>query len=101
AVFVVFGKSGITDIDLNSTPLNGTNGFTIVGGLYDRIGASIAVGDLNGDGVADLAIAGWIYAAPTNHQALYVVFRGGTPSLPAIVSASSGGPILVDKRNAP
>ena len=58
SVFVIFGHgAGLPDIDL-TTPLNGTNGFRITGvTLNDYTGTSVAsAGDVNGDGVDDLAI---------------------------------------------
>jgi len=58
--YVVFGqKTGWSSsaTNLNSTYLNGTNGVTFAGpNSGDGTGASVAVGDVNGDGIADIVI---------------------------------------------
>ena len=55
--YVVFGKnSGFgAEFDLNN--LNGNNGFSLTGlQSEDRLGTAVAVGDINGDGIDDLAV---------------------------------------------
>jgi len=45
------------NIDLQTHVLDGSNGFVVYGeNKGDRLGRSMAVGDINGDGVADLAM---------------------------------------------
>ncbi|TAJ17037.1 MAG: hypothetical protein EPO68_10105, partial [Planctomycetota bacterium] len=59
AAYVVFGRPGIVDGgELNTSQLDGTNGFIVRGSAGDDFfGASVALdGDLNGDGVSDLAV---------------------------------------------
>ena len=81
-VDVVFGRRGswpVTATTMNSTFLNGANGIEFDDtGVYG-IGPSVAAGDINGDGYADIIIG----AAQTNSAAgsAYVVF-GGNPILP-------------------
>ena len=55
-VYVVFGtRNGFPDpLPLNS--LNGSNGFQLIGAYAANSGISIAVGDVNGDGVNDIVI---------------------------------------------
>lgn len=66
AVYVTFGKSTGAGVDLGNL---GAGGFRIVGRADDEIGAAVtAVGDLNGDGRADLLVG-----APRSDSA-YVVF---------------------------
>lgn len=58
AAYVVFGKSGGYNTDLDLSSLDGTNGFRIQGGAtFDYAGWSVsAAGDVNGDGFADVII---------------------------------------------
>lgn len=53
-VYVVFGP---LQNPINLAGLNGSNGFVISGlGLFDRLGSSLSVGDINDDGIFDLLI---------------------------------------------
>jgi Ca2+-binding RTX toxin-like protein len=58
AAYVIFGKAGGFDANLNLSALNGKNGFQIIGEeAYDYVGFSIsAMGDVNGDGLADICV---------------------------------------------
>ena len=56
--YVIFGRENgfASDFDLNS--LNGSNGFTLKGvDSSDLLGTAVASGDLNGDGIDDLAVS--------------------------------------------
>lgn len=54
AVYVVFGSKTYTN-PFDLTTLNGTNGFRIDGiNAGDQTGWSVAAGDVNGDGIADV-----------------------------------------------
>ncbi|MDQ6471613.1 HYR domain-containing protein [Flavobacterium sp. LHD-80] len=58
--FVVFGRSSNFPASLSTLDLNGTNGFAIENSadpLYESIGIDTA-GDVNGDGLNDIAITG-------------------------------------------
>ncbi len=85
-VYVVFGGSGtwpdtVNVADLNgSTGVNGTNGFKIIHLNTGDNGTTVAVGDVNGDGVDDLVIGGW--------SQTYVIL-GGTGSWPAVVDVNN------------
>lgn len=57
-VYVIFGKNGGFNSSLDSSALDGTNGFKIKGiNAADQAGTSISpAGDINGDGIDDLII---------------------------------------------
>jgi Ca2+-binding RTX toxin-like protein len=77
AAYVVFGKAGVFDPNINLSALNGTNGFRISGEVeWDQAGNSVSsAGDVNGDGFDDV-IVGAQYADPNGSSsgAAYVVF---------------------------
>lgn len=77
SVYVVFGGSGLIGADpqlLNE--LDGTNGFLIEGlAAGDHCGIAVSgVGDVNGDGFADVAIGA--DPDPSNSGVVYVIFGG-------------------------
>ncbi|BBC73854.1 hypothetical protein AEB_P2986 [Altererythrobacter sp. B11] len=94
--YVVFGQTGISGAPLNVSALTAatnTRGFVISGSSNgDNTGWSVAgSGDINGDGLSDLALAG-IYADTSQGNAgkFYIVF-GKTDGAGVNVSALSGG----------
>jgi len=98
AAYVVFGKATTTAVEL-STVAGGTGGFVINGALAgDAVGYSLSgVGDLNGDGLADLLI-GAIGADPHGSYsgAAYVVFGKATTTAIALsqVALGNGGFVI-------
>jgi prepilin-type N-terminal cleavage/methylation domain-containing protein len=87
-VYVVFGtKNGFPDpLPLNT--LNGSNGFVIYGNIYPfhTIGESIAVGDVNGDGIPDLILGSADYSAIAvifgNNKGGFAPYGFSTPLVP-------------------
>lgn len=80
AVYVVFGKSTGTEVDLAAVAA-GVGGFRITGLAGDAIGGSIAdVGDVNGDGLHDILIG-----ADASNSAYIVYGKSDT----AVVSLSN------------
>ncbi|MEH2415534.1 beta strand repeat-containing protein [Nostoc sp.] len=105
--YVVFGRKGGFDAQLNLSTLNGTNGFAINGiNPPDNLGSSVSsAGDINGDGIADLIIA-----APNGaefHGQSYVLFGNRAPVLDLNGNSSgiyfsttfSGTPVSILDRN--
>jgi hypothetical protein len=92
SVYVVYGgasgkmKDGTAwaatqQLTSGSKPIDGTNGFRLDGGATgDMAGFSVAAGDINGDGKADIIIGA--YQANYNSQggsgSVYVVYGGAT-----------------------
>ncbi|MFO1352139.1 MAG: integrin alpha [Gammaproteobacteria bacterium] len=97
ASYVVFGKPNLgAGGTLELSALNGANGFRINGAASDNVGFAVSnLGDVNGDGVADLLI-GAPGADPNSSYsgASYVVFgkpnlgAGGTLELSALNGAN-------------
>ncbi len=84
AAYVVFGKAGGFSATVDGQALNGSDGFRIYGPDSDyQAGYSVATGDVNGDGIADVIIAspapyGGPYGDASSH--VYVVFGGAQSS---------------------
>src|SRR5205823_3486983 len=63
SVYVVFGKAGAWTTPFDLSTLNGSNGFRLDGiTASDDVGWSVAAGDINGDGIADLIMGAPGYA---------------------------------------
>ncbi|MEQ1743611.1 MAG: integrin alpha [Candidatus Nitrotoga sp.] len=89
--YIVFGKAGGFNVQMNLFSLDGSNGFRLVGEtLYDSSGSSVSnAGDVNGDGFDDL-IVGADTADPNgkNSGSSYVVF-GQASGFSATMNLSS------------
>ncbi|MGE5659141.1 MAG: hypothetical protein ACM37W_21315 [Actinomycetota bacterium] len=76
--YVIFGKRGGWDSQLNLSNLNGSNGFVINGINPNDFSGSVVtdIGDMNGDGINDLAISAPNAAANGKNAtgATYVIF---------------------------
>ena len=96
AQFVVFGGQGGFPASFDVNLLDGANGFKIVGGGQYSFGWAVSgVGDLNGDGIADLAIGHDSGNGGTG--AVYVVF--GRSSFDAVLDVdqlASGEGLIVN-----
>ena len=83
-VSVLFGRGRVNHASQEDSDLNGMNGWHIMGKTAgDNVGTSVAVGDVNGDGIGDIVI-GAPGASPGGHAgagASYVVF-GNNASKP-------------------
>lgn len=85
SAYVIFGKKSGFSADmklLNVAALNGNNGFSInTTNLKDDFASSVAgIGDINGDGLEDLAITALLANAKGNTEAgqVYIVFGSTT-----------------------
>ncbi|MCK5560012.1 MAG: FG-GAP repeat protein, partial [Thermoplasmata archaeon] len=84
-IYIIYGNVSLPSIwDFATTPAN----VTIYGAdVYDRIGETIAIGDINGDGIDDI-ITGITYGdGPSNNRPycgeVYIIY--GNASLPSII----------------
>lgn len=80
SAYVVFGRRTGFPASLNLALLNGGNGFEIKGAsAADALGVSVAGGDVNGDGFADV-IVGADHAGPVFGQgSVHVIFGKSSP----------------------
>lgn len=86
-VYILFGSSAFFTTPFSAGSLNGTNGFVIQGtAADDHLGASLAAGDFNGNGIKDLAIGA--PGASSGAGEVEVVF-GGKGAWPASFIASA------------
>ena len=83
--FVVFGRPG-AGAEINLSALDGTDGFRAIGPEGNFVGRAVAgVGDINGDGVDDVAIGGpdpWGFRETYLAGVVYVVFGRDAASNP-------------------
>lgn len=80
--YVLFGRGSGFPQFVDSTKLDGTNGFRLDGGAFDRSGFSVSsIGDFNGDGFADLVIG---VAFNSDDSQAFVVFGKASGFLPSL-----------------
>ena len=99
--YVVFGQTGTAAIDLSAVT-NGSGGFVINGeSAHDVSGGHVSsVGDINGDGLADLIVSAMRHSAPGDlydSGRTYVVFgKTGTTAIDLSAVASGSGGFILD-----
>ncbi len=83
--YVIFGGNALPGV-LDVENLDGTNGFSILGGeKEDRLGTVSSGGDINDDGIDDLLVGAHLANLPlTNAGAGYVIF-GSDVGFPALL----------------
>ncbi|HYE45070.1 MAG TPA: hypothetical protein VEA44_04770, partial [Caulobacter sp.] len=79
--WVVFGVDGGLPLDVDLNTLDGTNGFRLDGGnTGDRFGGSVAIGDINGDGLEDIIVGASAQSGSFSYGgAAYVIFGSEDP----------------------
>ena len=90
--YVVFGGPGVGGSGIfNLSSLTGSNGFKLDGeNNVDNSGYSVAViGDMNGDGHADLLIGAYGYLSGSSKGRSYVVFGGPGVGSSGVISLSN------------
>ncbi|MDB5470723.1 MAG: hypothetical protein JWR84_2283 [Caulobacter sp.] len=98
-VYVVFGKTGNFAASFDVSTLNGTNGFKVTGPAPSATSGFIggnsgsALGDVNGDGIDDLAIGNYFATnGVTENGSVYVIFgRNNWASTPTLAVTSLDG----------
>ncbi len=88
ATYVIFGKETPFPVEFDVSTLNGTNGFMIAGnpadpascgvGCVSTRGSISSAGDLNGDGIHDIAIAAEMDSSNNGAGKTYIVFGKDT-----------------------
>jgi uncharacterized repeat protein (TIGR01451 family) len=90
--YIIYGRKGSFPASLNASDINGTNGF-VINETDGNSGSSVSgIGDINGDGMADL-IVGTDGANPDNNipGKSYVVFGSRTGFSPVLNRAELNG----------
>ena len=74
---------------IDVTDINGSNGFTILGSSpLEEAGSSVSIGDVNGDGLADVIVGapgtafGYGYGYGIGDYSAYVIFGRGSDDFP-------------------
>jgi hypothetical protein len=103
AAYVVFGKADGSAVNLDNVAL-GSGGFKIVGEIAgDEAGRSVAgLGDVNGDGCADLLVGAMNNAGGLGSGAAYVVFGktdGSAVNLDDVALGTGGFKIIGEAAN--
>ena len=80
--YVIFGTAALPRV-LRPSDLDGTDGMTIDGTDHELLGSDLAIGDVNGDGLDDIALGATNWGSA---GAAYVVF--GSPGLPDRLSVA-------------
>jgi len=116
SVFVVYGSSSWSrstytlDSGSAGSLIDGTHGFRLDGplGSVGRLGSSLAVGDIDGDGYADIVASAFKDTTNgTDAGAVYVIYGGTTPksggSWPATqaLSGNANGTVTFTNANNP
>jgi hypothetical protein len=93
SAYVVFGKASGLPTTLQTSDLDGTNGFAIGGGGFKgRVGISVSGGDINGDGFADIIVGAYgkgSIAGPPDEYGDYAFTRGNGAAY--VIFGHSGG----------
>jgi hypothetical protein len=94
-VAVILGSSSLTDTIDTALP---TQGVSIIEGenVFDKLGSSISIGDIDGDGFGDIVAGAPLASAPAGFAAGRVYLIYGDASLPAQVDlAAPTTPVMV------
>src|SRR5262245_40342028 len=81
---------------IDVTDINGSNGFTILGSSpLEEAGSSVSIGDVNGDGLADVIVGapgtafGYGYGYGVGDYSAYVIFGRGSDDMPIASTVST------------
>jgi uncharacterized short protein YbdD (DUF466 family) len=87
------GMPGVPSV-IDVTDLDGSNGFTIVAAnINETPGSSVAIGDVNGDGFADVIVGApgvaFNYLAGVPDYSAYVIFGHGADDVPGEIEVAT------------
>lgn len=88
--YLVFGGAGVVDVDLEA--LDGTNGYIFTNmdlGFFDPVMTAAGIGDINNDGINDIALAAPDTGDGSGGGQILGVL-GGTSNLDGLVVATAG-----------
>ena len=95
--YVVFGSAGPFSSSFGLSFLNGNNGFSITGGT-SYLGASVGIEDINGDGFADVLVAGsagaWVIFGKSSSFTSTVSVSALTGSNGFYMTGGAGGTVF-------
>ncbi|PUE48226.1 hypothetical protein B9Z47_08350 [Limnohabitans sp. 2KL-1] len=89
AAYVIYGNSTGTSYQITGTTVPSSMGYKIVADLNSGLRSVDMVGDVNGDGLADVIVSTYTAGTNSNYGAAYVVYGNSTGSSVNLSSVAS------------
>lgn len=91
AAYVLFGRSSNPASAIHASTLSGSTGFKLRGSNGDYLAATVASGDINGDGVSDIVVSSRRAPGQSPQALAYIIYgMTGNSAFPTITSAING-----------